>query len=87
MRYLLIIFTISLLTSCEKFGCECGEVISECSMDLDGYYHYTVKNQCSGNIRDFKSSVCGKQFEYTNPSNLIDANQNVTKIYCHDTPW
>lgn len=88
MRYILVILSVLLFTSCEKYGCECGDVIVDCNdSDADGLYNFTVKNHCSGNIREFEFPTCGDQFEQPVSQNLINANQNKTKVYCSDAPW
>ncbi len=86
MKYLLLLLTVPLFTSCEEFGCECGDVVNESIDPVDGLVIYRIENQCSGNRRDFKF-LSGVEFESNTSQNLINANQNQTKIYCHNTTW
>jgi len=88
MKYLLILTILFTFSSCEKYGCECGDVIADCNdSDADGLYNFTAKNHCSGNIREFEFPTCGDQFIIDEGSSLIDYNQSGNKIYCHNTEW
>jgi len=85
VKYLLLVITIILFTSCEEFGCECGDVV-DITFGSDLIPIYEIENQCSGERRYFKFPN-GVEFETTQSQNLVDVNQNQLNVYCHDTPW